>query len=771
MNDDRPFWRSWSVLVSLVALVIVVIADAVLRHTGGKAADFTLFVGRFHPLVVHLPIGFVLLVGAAEAATLSPRLRPRVEPTIALVLPLLVAATVTAFLLGQLLARSGDFAPGALGLHRRLELFASVGICLFPLAWAYQEKASSERARWIYRGLLGCALGSLSIGAHFGGTLTRGDTYLTRYAPGPFKRLLGAAPAPLASASAAVKAKPLEPRLFADVIEPILDERCVQCHGEEKVKGGLRLDSLAGIMKGGEDGTVITPGNPSDSPLLARVLLPSDDDDHMPPEGKPGLTAPEIAALRFWIERGASDTLLVRDLLAPEDARTLLERALGAAPKPKTPTSVASAAPAAGPASARFVPPASDSASVRPASSAPAATPVRPASSAPAAAPVHPAPSAPLTAPARAPTGSSAGSPEHGSPATGSLTSSSATAILANRCGKCHGPDKQKGKLRVDSLGGLLAGGKSGPAIVRGAPGASTLVKRIELGLGEDKHMPPSKEPQLSAREVAVITAWIAGLAPSSGVEPAAAVTPKSLPQARPVEPVNATTTVASGANETGRSNAPPAADASAVSASDARGRSQSPKPASPEVLGTLPSRLALYPSEIAPLLHARCAPCHGGKDPAGGLSMGTYSALLKGGDSGPALAPGKPEASLLVRRVELPADDDDHMPPTRAPQLTPSEIALIEAWVRYDGSADAEIALDTLPGPAVEAIALHPPSRSRTDVGSLTPHPRSGGCGACALGERNGARASALFLNLAVIGGLSARRRWRPTRSSFRSR
>ena len=59
MNGDRPFWRSGSVLIALGTLVAVVGTDAVLRHSGGKPADFTLFVGRFHPLVVaqnHLAI-------------------------------------------------------------------------------------------------------------------------------------------------------------------------------------------------------------------------------------------------------------------------------------------------------------------------------------------------------------------------------------------------------------------------------------------------------------------------------------------------------------------------------------------------------------------------------------------------------------------------------------------------------------------------------------------------------------------------------------------
>src|SRR5689334_21138803 len=200
MNVDRPLWRSPYVSAGIGAAILVVVADVVLRHLGGTPSDFSLFLGRMHPLAVHLPIGIVLLVGAAEAATLSARLRPRLDPAIALALPVLVVATVGAFVLGHLLGRAGDFAQKALTVHRRFELFAAIGICLCPVVWAYQERRGTERARAAYRAVLGVTLGVLSLGAHFGGTLTRGETYLGRYAPGPLKALLGGGePAPAAS--------------------------------------------------------------------------------------------------------------------------------------------------------------------------------------------------------------------------------------------------------------------------------------------------------------------------------------------------------------------------------------------------------------------------------------------------------------------------------------------------------------------------------------------------------------------------------------------
>ena len=64
------------------------------------------------------------------------------------------------------------------------------------------------------------------------------------------------------------------------------------------------------------------------------MTLPKDSDDHMPPDDKPGLSADEIAVLTFWLDRGATAELTVRDALAPVAARPALERALGAAPTP-----------------------------------------------------------------------------------------------------------------------------------------------------------------------------------------------------------------------------------------------------------------------------------------------------------------------------------------------------------------------------------------------------------------------------------------------------
>src|SRR5689334_982033 len=111
---------------------------------------------------------------------------------------------------------------------------------------------------------MGASLDLLSPRAHCDGTMTRGEAYLSKFAPGPLKPLLGEPEAKKAPPKAAASAAPAgaEPLLYKDVIQPIVTEFCVDCHGSEKQKGKLRLDSLEELMKGGENGPVLVAGAP-----------------------------------------------------------------------------------------------------------------------------------------------------------------------------------------------------------------------------------------------------------------------------------------------------------------------------------------------------------------------------------------------------------------------------------------------------------------------------------------------------------------------------
>ena len=90
-------------------------------------------------------------------------------------------------------------------------------------------------------------------------------------------------------------------RFFTDRVKPLLDSRCVSCHGPDKVKGALRLDSRAAVLKGGDNGPAVVPGQPQDS-LLLHAVMHSKKDLEMPPKEK--LTTNDIAVLERWIRDG-----------------------------------------------------------------------------------------------------------------------------------------------------------------------------------------------------------------------------------------------------------------------------------------------------------------------------------------------------------------------------------------------------------------------------------------------------------------------------------
>jgi mono/diheme cytochrome c family protein len=89
-------------------------------------------------------------------------------------------------------------------------------------------------------------------------------------------------------------------------IKPIFEKSCFKCHGAEKQKGKLRLDSLAAVKKGGEDGAVIEAGKSEKSRLVHSIARILDEDENMPPEGKGDpLTKEQVGLVRAWIDQGA----------------------------------------------------------------------------------------------------------------------------------------------------------------------------------------------------------------------------------------------------------------------------------------------------------------------------------------------------------------------------------------------------------------------------------------------------------------------------------
>ena len=96
---------------------------------------------------------------------------------------------------------------------------------------------------------------------------------------------------------------------YATDIRPIFDQSCVKCHGAEKPKAKLQLDSLAGALKGGESGKAVKPGNSAESKMVHSIAQVGNPDYHMPPPGNragiKALSKEQVGLIRAWIDQGA----------------------------------------------------------------------------------------------------------------------------------------------------------------------------------------------------------------------------------------------------------------------------------------------------------------------------------------------------------------------------------------------------------------------------------------------------------------------------------
>ena len=277
----------------------------------------TEFIGRFHPLLVHLPIGILLL--ALLLQWLSRKEQYTLSHGILKVVWLLGAFTaLLSCITGYLLSLNGEYETGTVALH----MWMGIGVAAASLFIA--AKVFSRQYDLQYR--IGSIILLILIFAtgHFGGTLTHGENYLTSAFD--------------ADPESVVQQKIIpniqEANAYADVVQPILQSKCYSCHGPKKQKGGLRMDDQQLFLKGGEDGAVFTAGKADESELIKRLLLPPNHDDHMPPKQKPQLNERQIALLHWWIEQGADFSRKVKDIPQPEKIKPML-LALQGAPERK----------------------------------------------------------------------------------------------------------------------------------------------------------------------------------------------------------------------------------------------------------------------------------------------------------------------------------------------------------------------------------------------------------------------------------------------------
>lgn len=303
------------------------------------SSDWAAFIGRFHPVLVHLPIGFLLLAGLLELGRLTNKVEVK-DSTISFILFWSAIGATASCIAGYLLSLGGGYEAELLEEHKWQGIWVAVA------SWiAWVSKTDLLFQNFKLGGLLylpALAIGGLftMVAGHHGGSLTHGEGYLTQETPEPFRAWAGMEPKtekggdeikPIADVNNAL--------VYQDIVNPILKSRCVQCHNAKKSKGDLRMDEIELLKKGGENGPVFIAGKSEESELIKRCLLPLEDENHMPPKGKTQLSEGQVAILSWWIDQGAPVDKKVAELKTTDAVKP----ALAALSKPQSAESGSSA--------------------------------------------------------------------------------------------------------------------------------------------------------------------------------------------------------------------------------------------------------------------------------------------------------------------------------------------------------------------------------------------------------------------------------------------
>lgn len=282
-----------------------------LFETGEEASSaWTPFLASFHPLVLHLPIGILAALIALEAYSILKKSGPTAARDFLWLLTA-IAASIS-FATGYLLGEEGGYDTELLNDHLwAAAIFTS--LCWSTLA--VNRLLQNPLIR-----VLSLAVLALTVvfASHPGGIMVHGDPF----AIAPWKSKPTPSPKPkyTTSTNALESFNP-----YTTIIHPIIEAKCVACHGPEKKKGKLRLDSYEALMRGGDFGPCVEPGDSFNSLFIELIELPLDDEDRMPPEDEPQLTSQEIEALKWWIDAGASPDTIIEASDAPPPLQAILK--------------------------------------------------------------------------------------------------------------------------------------------------------------------------------------------------------------------------------------------------------------------------------------------------------------------------------------------------------------------------------------------------------------------------------------------------------------
>jgi len=270
--------------------------------------------GRLHPLIVHLPIGFIIL---GLLLQWYDRKRQAHSPVIPIIYLWGGISATLACITGYLQYLGEGYAFDSVKWH----LWSGIATAVFAfLMYAKLKdlKAFDFLARLPVEALSIVFFILISYTGHQGGNITHGEEYLIAPLPNAVKSALGFET--FEERKIVLNEENWESALlYEDVIKPIFNNNCVSCHNPKKTKGELLLHTEEGILEGGENGAVLISGNAFKSELFTRMKLPIDNDDHMPPEGKTQPTKEEIELVGTWIDSGNPFEGTIKEIGLPKE--------------------------------------------------------------------------------------------------------------------------------------------------------------------------------------------------------------------------------------------------------------------------------------------------------------------------------------------------------------------------------------------------------------------------------------------------------------------
>lgn len=270
-----------------------------------------LTIGRFHPILLHFPIVLVLIILGAEVLRFFKVIETPHHVFFYSYL-LIILLTLVSIFSGYLLFASGEYSGFLMEQHFNGAVITG---CLLFLSFAFfAHYWKTGKLYGVYLlALIGVNIAALYTG-HQGGNLTHGQNYLTEYLP-------------MIGEEIETEAKPDSNQyLYEDIIQPILEAKCVGCHSTLRAKGNFSVSSFEDLFKDGKSGKAgLKHYLPDESELYLRIIMPDTVSDRMPPPGKTPLDETEIAVLKYWIAKGANMKQSLADSTTADSTKMEME--------------------------------------------------------------------------------------------------------------------------------------------------------------------------------------------------------------------------------------------------------------------------------------------------------------------------------------------------------------------------------------------------------------------------------------------------------------